>query len=305
MNVRRRPFGRTGRDISEIGFGCGGYWGYGVFPERDARAILDAALERGVDLLDTGPNYSNGNAEVRLGRLLAGRWDGLVVGTKVGTRRTSRGGVVKDFTPAGMRASLERSLRNLGTDHLPLLQLHSPTLAELANEETLAALVAWKREGLVSWLGVSSGPREVERALELGVFDCVMLTYNLLQGPAVAAVVERAARAGVAVVAKSPLGQALYSRSFLSVRSPSQLWYLARTLRHGPGPLLRARRFAFLNDVEGWRATDVALRYVLDDPRVTATVIGTTRRSHLVENLAVSHRPPLPAELRERIARAV
>jgi aryl-alcohol dehydrogenase-like predicted oxidoreductase len=303
MNVRRRPFGRTGRDISEIGFGCGGYWGYRVFPERDARAILDAALERGVDLLDTGPNYSNGHAEVRAGRLLAGRWDGLVVGTKVGTRLAARGGVVKDFTPAGMQASIERSLRNLGTEHVPLVQLHSPTVAELTNEETLATLTAWKRKGLVSWLGVSSGPREVARALELGVFDCVMLTYNLLQGAAAAATVERAARAGVAVIAKSPLGQALYSRSFLRVRSPSQLWYLARTLRHGPGPLLRARRFGFLNEVEGWTATEVALRYVLDDPRVTATVIGTTRRDHLVANLAVSHRPALPAELRARIAR--
>jgi len=303
MNVRRRPFGRTGRDISEIGFGCGGYWGYPVFPERDARALLDAALERGVDLLDTGPNYSNGNAELRTGRLLAGRWGGLVVGTKVGTRRTSGGGVVKDFTPAGMQASLEQSLRNLGTDHVPLVQLHSPTLAELTNEETLATLLSWKRKGLVSWLGVSSGPREVARAIELGVFDCVMLTYNLLRPAPAAAVLEPAGPAGVAVIAKSPLGQALYSRSFLRVGSLSQLWYLARTLRHGPGPLLRARRFAFLNDVEGWRATDIALRFVLDEPRVTATVIGTTRLSHLAANLDVSNRPGLPAALRERIAR--
>jgi 1-deoxyxylulose-5-phosphate synthase len=303
MNVHRRPFGRTGRDISEIGFGCGGYWGYAVFPERDAHVILDAALEHGVDLLDTGPNYSNGHAEVRTGRLLAGRWNDLVVGTKVGTRRTSRGGVVKDFTPAGMQASIEQSLRNLRTDHVPLVQLHSPTVAELTNEETLATLVAWKRKGLVSWLGVSSGPREVARALELGVFDCVMLTYNLLHPAPSAAVIEQATRAGVAVIAKSPLGQALYSRSFLRVRSMSQLWYLARTLQHGPGPLLRARRFGFLNHVEGWRATDIALRFVLDDPRVTATVIGTTKRDHLVENLDVSNRPSLPADLRERIER--
>jgi aryl-alcohol dehydrogenase-like predicted oxidoreductase len=303
MHVRRRPFGRTGRDVSEIGFGCGGYWGYAVFPERDARAILDAALERGVDLIDTGPNYSNGNAEVRTGRLLAGRWDGLVVGTKVGSRRTPGGGVVKDFSPAGMQASLEQSLRNLRTDHVPLVQLHSPTVAELTNEATLATLLAWKRRGLVSWLGVSSGPREVTRALELGVFDCVMLTHNLLRPAPSAAVIEQAARAGVAVIAKSPLGQALYSRSFLRVRSLSQLWYLARTLRHGPGPLLRARRFGFLNDVAGWRATDIALRYVLDDPRITATVIGTTKAPHLIENLEVSNRPSLPAPLRERIER--
>jgi 1-deoxyxylulose-5-phosphate synthase len=303
MNVRRRPFGRTGRDISEIGFGCGGYWGYAVFPERDARALLDAALEHGVDLLDTGPNYSNGNAEIRLGRLLAGRWDGLVVGTKVGTRGTPGGGAVKDFTPAGMQASIERSLRHLGTDHIPLVQLHSPSLAELTNEETLATLVGWKRRGLVSWIGVSSGAREVARALELGVFDCVMLTYNLLQTTPAAAVIEQAARSGVAVFAKSPLAQALYSRSFLRVRSPSQLWYLARTLRQGLGPLRRARRYRFLNDVEGWAATDIALRYVLDHPHLTATMIGTTRPAHLLENLAVSNREALPPELRQRIER--
>lgn len=138
MRVRRRPFGRSGREISEIGFGCGGYWGYPVFPERDALRILEAAVEAGVDFLDTGPNYSNGNAEARLGRFLAAhRRDDLVFGTKVGSRLTPSGRSVKDFTPAGMRAHRSGALKRRratprGIARLVLAAAAQPAIATIS-----------------------------------------------------------------------------------------------------------------------------------------------------------------------------
>lgn len=299
--VRMRPFGKSGRQVSEIGLGCGGYWGYPVFPEADARAILETAIERGVSFIDTGPNYSNGNAEVRMGRILQGRWGDLLVGTKVGSRLLPNGKTVKDFTPAGMQASLEQSLKRFGTDHVPLVQMHSPSMADVRREETLATMVSWKQKGLVSYIGASTGGSIAREVAGAGVFDCLMVTYSMMHARENAEAIETAARAGMAVFAKSPLAQAYYTKSFLRPSSLSQLWYIAKALKSGLGPLSRGRRFAFLNDVEGWSATGLALKYVLENSHLTAAVIGTTKVRHLVENLEISNREAIPAAVRARI----
>jgi 1-deoxyxylulose-5-phosphate synthase len=159
--------------------------------------------------VDTGPNYSGGNAEPRLGRILAGRRDRVFLATKVGSR-LERGGVVKDWSPGGIRASVEASLGNLRTDHLDLVQLHSPSPDVLEDEGTLGALAALKREGLASFVGLSTDPALAARAIELGVYDGIMITYNVLRQRASERVAEVASAAGRAVLARSPMAHAVY-----------------------------------------------------------------------------------------------
>ena len=119
--MRYRALGRTGLTVSEIGLGCASWWGQKAFDERQATKLVHAALDRGVTFFDTGAAYSGGEAEPRLGRALKGRaLDGVVVATKAGTYHDGSR-VARDFRPSAIIASVERSLRNLGLERLPLL----------------------------------------------------------------------------------------------------------------------------------------------------------------------------------------
>jgi 1-deoxyxylulose-5-phosphate synthase len=302
MTVAKRSFGNTGVMVSEIWLGCGGYWGFRSFPEERAAEIVDLAIAHGVNLMDTGPNYSGGNAEPRLGRILAGRREQVFLATKVGSR-LERGRVVKDWSPGGIRASVEASLGRLRTDHLDLVQLHSPSPDVLDDEGTLGALAALKREGLATFVGLSTDPKLAVRAIELGVFDCVMVTYNILHQRAGERVAEIAAGAGRAVLARSPMAHAVYESSLFRPTSRARIWYLLRALKNFRRDVARARSLRFLRDWEGWRGPHVALRFVLENPRLTSAIIGTTNPRHLADNLSASNGPPLPRDLFERLRR--
>ncbi len=307
LEVRKRRFGATDAEISEIGFGAGGYWSNPALDASTRASLLWAAVGCGVNWIDTGPTYSGGDAERHLGELLGARRDDLFLATKVGTKLTD-GGFVTDFTPGAMRESLQGSLERLRTDRVDLLSMHSPTLDHVTNEDTLGALAAFKSEGSVRFLGLSPAHRyglDVARAaIASGVFDGLMLTYNVTSPPATEEVIGQAARAGIAVLAKLPLGRAIFDRSWRRVRSRADLWYVLRGLRTMRRAVLGSRKYGFLNEVEGSTAAQVALRYVLDNPNVTSAVPGTVKLQHLRQNIAVSQSPPLSGELTERIRRA-
>jgi aryl-alcohol dehydrogenase-like predicted oxidoreductase len=282
-----RPLGSTGLVVSEIGLGCASWWGQRAFDERQAVALVHAALDHGVTFFDTGAAYSGGEAEPRLGRALKGRdLDGVVVATKAGTRHDGRR-VVRDFSPGAIEASVERSLRNLGLEALPLLQLHGPSIAEL-DPSMLAMLQALKRRGLVQALGVNSfDPALIEHVIGLPVFDVVMVDYNVLR-PERAPLIASAAAAGKGVLAGMALAMGHANRQVLRLRAPRDLWYALRALKNHRADIAKGARFGFLSEIPGMTASQAALAYVLADRNVSCAVVGTTRMSHLLENLAAS-----------------
>ncbi|EMY34714.1 oxidoreductase, aldo/keto reductase [Arthrobacter crystallopoietes BAB-32] len=293
--MKQRALGKSGLSVSEISFGAGGYWGMKAFDERQAARLVEQALDGGVNLFDTGPNYSRGNAEERLGRILKGRAQDLVISTKVGSL-WSDGRNVKDFSPQSMERSLQESLRRLQLDHLPLLHFHGyPNPADPAVE----AVLKLKDKGMVGALGVSTGLGGAKRALKLGIFDCLMVEYNLVDR-SLAPVIEAAGAAGTGIMVKSPLAQTLYSRDIFKITAPSDVWYLLRALKNHRHKFIQGRKFRFINDVEGLKASEIALAYVLNNPNVTSAVVGTVRPEHLQTNLGASG-IELPAGLLQRI----
>lgn len=300
--MQHRPLGTTGLIVSEIGLGCASWWGQKAFDERQALALVHAALDHGVTFFDTGAAYSGGEAEPRLGRALKGRnLDGVVVATKAGTFHDGRR-VARDFSPAAIEASVERSLRNLGLDALPLLQLHGPAVAEL-DDEMLAMLEGLKRRGLVRALGVNSfDPGLIDHVIGLPVFDVVMVDYNVLR-PERAALIAKAAGRGKGVLAGMALAMGHANRRVLRLRAPRDVWYALRALKNHRADVVRGVRFGFLGEVPGMTASQAALAYVLANPNVSCAVVGTTRMSHLMENLAASGMS-LPGEVIDQIKQA-
>ena len=285
--IPHRPLGRTGLQVSEIGFGCASWWGQKGFDEREAIALVHAALERGVTFFDTGAAYSGGEAEPRLGRALKGRaLDGVVVATKAGTYHDGRR-VVRDFRPSAIEASVERSLGRLGLETLPLLQLHGPAIAEL-DEPMLDMLEGLKRRGLLRALGANSfDPAVIEHIIGLPSFDVVMVDYNLLR-PERAPLVARAAAAGKGVLAGMALAMGHANRQILRLGSPRDIWYALRALKNHRADIGKGAHFGFLSHLEDMSASQAALAYVLENSAVSSAVVGTTRMAHLQENLAAS-----------------
>lgn len=298
-----RPLGRTGLTVSEIGFGCASWWGKPAFDERAAIGLVHKALDLGVTLFDTGASYSAGEAEPRLGRALRGRdVSDLVVATKAGTYHAGGGRIARDFSPAAVRASAEQSLRALGLEALPLLQLHGPAISELT-DELLALLQDLKREGLVRTLGLNSfDPAVIERAIAEPAFDAVMVDYNVLR-PERAALIAKAAGAGKAVLAGMPLAMGHTGLKIARIRGPQDLWYAARGLVRHRREVRQGLAFGFLHRLPGMTGSQAALAYVLADPNVSAAVVGTTRVAHLIEDVAASGMS-LPPEVLARIGRA-
>ncbi|MBL8554575.1 MAG: aldo/keto reductase [Phenylobacterium sp.] len=290
--MRRRPLGRTGLEVSELGFGCASWWGKPRFEERAALGLVHEAIDLGITLFDTGASYSAGEAEPRLGRALKGRdASDLVVATKAGTFHAGGGRIGRDMTPAAVVASAERSLRNLGLESLGLLQLHGPSAAEL-NDDMLAALESLKARGLARAVGLNSfDPAVIDQALGLSAIDVVMVDYNVLR-PEREPLIARAAAAGKGVLAGMPLAMG-HTRPLLArLKGPRDLWYAARALANHRGELARGRRFRFLHELPDMTGSQAALAYVLADPQVSAAVFGATRAEHLRENAAASGLAP-------------
>ena len=300
--MEQRPLGRTGLSVSAIGFGAASFWGHPAFPEADAVRLVHRALDLGVTLFDTGPAYSRGQAEARLGRALAGRDpSGLVIATKAGTR-FGGGRVRRDMSLAAIEAGLELSRRRLGLDILPLVHLHGPAAAELT-PDFLGGLERLRERGLFLHLGVNSfDPAVIEAAWGLPGIDTVMVDVNVLR-PGRVPLVARAAAAGKGVLAGMPMAMGHTAPSRLRDLRPSSLWYALRALKNHRADMSAGRRFRFLHEQPDITGPQALLAWTLAVPGVSAAIAGTTRLGHLDENVSAAGLS-LPAPLAARIQAA-
>lgn len=300
--MRYRELGNTGLRISEIGFGCASFWGKAAFEESDAIALVHAAADRGVTFFDTGSSYSDGNAEPRLGRALASmanRHD-LIVATKAGSRN-GRFRVFYDHSPNWIRQSVEGSLKRLGLDTIPLLNLHGPQPSNLT-DELLSVLVRLKEEGKVQHFGTNNGNLQtIEHVSTLPLFESVMTNYSILQ-PERGKIVERLAAQGIGMLAGMAAAGGLLSNR-AAPKSFRDAWYFLRARKNHRSELQRAKYLEFLNQETGRTTGEIALSWVLRDSNVSCAVFSTTRMPHLLQNLQASERP-LDEDLIRRIESA-
>jgi aryl-alcohol dehydrogenase-like predicted oxidoreductase len=187
---------------------------WGAQDERDAVAAIHAALDAGVNWIDTAPFYGWGRAEEIVGRALRRRRDDVLVFTKCGTFRNADGSAREDLRPESVRADVEASLRRLQTDHVDLLQLHDPDPA-VGIEETWGAVHQLIREGLVRHGGISNHPPElVARALAVGPVAALQHQYSLLARDIEEGVVGFAERDGLRILCWAPLASGFLAEGF-------------------------------------------------------------------------------------------
>jgi aryl-alcohol dehydrogenase-like predicted oxidoreductase len=208
--MKYRPFGKTGRQISEIGFGAwaiGGSWG--DVDEADAVAALRAALDDGVNFIDTADVYGDGRSEQIIARVLKGRSGPRpFVATKAGRRLNPH--LAKEYTAKNIEAFVERSLRNLQTDALDLLQLHCPPTEVYYMPELFDALDRLIKRGTLKHYGVSVEKiEEALKAIEYPNVLSVQIIYNMFRMRPAELFLKQAKRREVAVIARVPLASGL------------------------------------------------------------------------------------------------
>jgi len=298
----QRILGRTGLRVSELGFGCSSFWAKPAFPESQALALVEQAIDGGITFFDTGPSYAAGNAERRLGCVLRGLRNtaSLTICSKTGTHADGNGRLFRDWSPRAVKTSVQQSLERLGIGQLHVLHLHGPAITDLT-PPLFEALEGLKHEGLVRFIGINSFDDDVIRfGLTIPLFDSFMIEYNVLKKRNLALLTEIAA-SGAGAVIGTPVAQALFRpAAALWPISRKTIWELARALKNHHRDLRTARAYKFLNEIPGMTGAQAALAFVLRARPFATAVFGTTSSSHLSSNLAAA-RITLPPELIQQI----
>jgi L-galactose dehydrogenase len=287
--VDLRPLGRTGLRVSSLSLG-GAAMGqqYGPVSATEVADTVRAALDAGVNLIDTAAYYGKGLSEELIGAALAGGLrERVVICTKAG--RLDRAAF--DFTPAGMRRCFEASLRRLRTDHVDILLAHDVEFAddfERVFTETADVLHALKREGKCRFVGVSCYPLGLLRtAIERCELDVVVsyAHYTLQNTRLLTDLLPAAEARGVGVLNASPLALGL-----LTHQGP-QPW--------NPAPAEVKAACAAAADLCRSRGADLAqlgMQFCYAEPSIPSTITGTAKASELAANLR-SMREPIDATL--------
>lgn len=292
-----RRLGRTDLEVSEISYGAAR--GASSDPAQFI-ATVHAAIEAGVNLIDTAGGYDRGESERVLGEALAGRRD-VLVETKYCPYTGYAPAAEYVGTPQALVASVEESLRRLRRDRIDILLGHGirtlPTLERFMTDGCYEAMVRLRQEGKARFLGISElseadGTHEVlKKAVPSGSFDVVMLTINFLLQTAVDFVLPLCRRHDVGTVVMMPLNQASKESGLVSL--PAALECVRRHVQRGNLPAEPPYTEGDLLDfLAPHSIPQAALRYVLAQP-ISSCCVGTRTPQRLRENLQAIDPPYL------------
>ncbi|WP_326943134.1 aldo/keto reductase [Amycolatopsis sp. NBC_01307] len=309
--MQYRTMGRTGVQVSSLALGAMNFGAIGRTTQDEATAIVDAALEGGINFVDTADMYGDGESEVMVGKAIAGRRDDLVLATKatmpIGEERNHRGS-----SRRWLVTELDHSLRRLGVDHVDLYQMHRWDPAT-GDEETLSALTDLQRAGKIRYFGSSTFPayRIVQaqwaaREHHLSRYVTEQPGYSILQRGVETHVLPVTEEYGLGVLAWSPLASGWLSgavregREITTSRSRVLPQRFDLALPANRARLDAVERLVKVADEAGLTLIQLALGFVTAHRAVTSAIIGPRTLDHLHSQLAAAD-TVLPADVLDEI----
>jgi D-threo-aldose 1-dehydrogenase len=300
--LAKRPFGKTGLMVPPISLGCAPLGGmrdtflYSV-SEEDAVATVKAALASPIDYIDTAALYGDGASERRVGLALA-ELGGLPAGAVLQTKQ-GRNPVDNDYSGETVKRRFERSLKLLGVEKIEIVYLHDAEWmtfeAGMAPGGPVSVLQDFQRQGLITYLGVASGPNDVELAyIETGIFDAVIThnRYTLLNKSAEPVIAAGHAR-GLAVLNAAPYGSGMLAKG------PAA--YPRYAYQQAPDAMIeRANLLAEIGSRYGVPLPAMALQFSLRDPRIANTIVGMSRPERVQQTIDLATLP-IPDALWEEV----
>lgn len=305
--MRTRRFGRTGWQVSEIGYGMWGMGGWSGSDDAESRASLHRAVEQGCTFFDTALAYGVGKSEALLGEVVRAHPDrGLVVATKVPPKNLKWPGkaeypVADTFPPDHIHEFTGKSLEHLGLERIDLLQLHVWDDAWATDDGWKRAIEDLKRAGTIRAFGISVNrwqPENVLAAIATGLVDAVQVVYNVFDQAPEDRLFPACRAHDVAVIARVPLDEgALTGTLTRDTRFPDGDWrgtYF--TPEHLEATVARVERLRPLVPADS-SLPDLALRFILSSDDVSTVIPGMRKARHVDANLGASDRDPLDPAL--------
>lgn len=313
--MKHRTFGRLGWEVSEIGFGAwaiGGSWG--TQRDEDSIAALHRALDLGCNFIDTAQGYGNGRSERLISQALKDRKGDqrIYVATKIPP--TAQGNwppspydrIDERYPEAYLRERLERSLRDLQTDCIDLLQLHTWTRAWNRDPAALETLRKFHKEGKIRGIGISTPEHDQNSLVQLmrdGWLDAVQVIYNVFDQEPAAELLPTAREKDVAVIVRCAFDESALTGK-LSASTKWEEGDFRNQYFAGDRLERTVKRVAKVKEAIGAAEPDVAaaaLKFALK-PAAVSTVIPGIRNVRQAEmNLAVSDQPPLSDEVERKL----
>ncbi len=311
--MQTRKLGDTSVEVSIIGIGgwqMGGPdtpdgigYGWGDVDDERSVKIIHHAQELGVNLIDTADIYGNGHSEAVIGRAMVGRRDRWAIATKGGrVKNPEKRGEYKDYSASHIREACEASLGRLGTDYIDFYQLHGDPADELI-EDTMAELAKLREEGKIRFYGISTGKVEgIQNLRASGPVQICQIGYNLLKREQAA--LDYCAEHGIGTLIRLPLAHGAAFGRYATEKPPEFEFGDLRSTRD-PDALVEEHagglNFSFLWEGTGRTPAQAALRFVVDQPGVTAAIPGTKKMAHLEDNVGAADVAPLTEEELQRV----
>lgn len=289
MALPKRTLGRTGLQVTQLGFGAmevrgERIWGGRPCNDEQAKAILNAVVDAGINFIDTANDY--GKSELYIGRHLAQRRSSFYVATKCGCHMTYAGN--HDETPHfwtrdNLLRNVADSLMKMQTDVIDVLQLHNPSVEECEQGGLVDILKELRGQGAVKFIGCSSTLPHLPTYIQWGCFDVFQIPYSGLERRHENSITQ-AAEAGAGIIIRGGVAK---GEPGAAQGRPGDRWE-----RFGRAKLDELRgadesRTAFL------------LRFTLSHPHCHTTIVGTLLPEHLKENVEAALRGPLPTDVYE------
>lgn len=289
--MKKRQLGTSDLFVSEIGLGC---MSLGT-DQKKAQAVIDAALEEGVNYFDTADLYDFGENEQIVGQALKNVRNQVIIATKAGNRWTeAKDSWTWDPSKGYIKEAVKQSLKRLNTDYIDLYQLHGGTIEDNI-EQTIEAFEELKTEGFIRHYGISSiRPNVIREYIDKSNIVSVMMQYSILDRRAEEEAIPLLQENRISVVTRGTVAKGLLSDSMLnkasqSIKKNGYLDYsfdeLQEILPELKEKLASSRSLA-----------EVAIQYNLAQPAVASIVAGVSSPEQIRENARAASSQPLSAE---------
>ena len=309
--MKLRRFGRTGWQVSEIGYGMWGMAGWTGSEDAESLAALQHSIDLGCNFFDTAWAYGDGHSEELLGKSLrANPSKKLYVATKI-PPKNRRWPALKGFSlddcypPEYVFEYVDKSLKNLGLESLDLIQYHTWMDAWLDDPRTQSTIAKLRASGKVRAVGISQNRWEPEngvRAVKSGLIDAVQVIYNIFDQNPEDELFPACRQHDVGIIARVPFDEgSLTGTLTLDSSWPKGDW---RNTYFVPENLKNSvHRANALKPLVPANSTlpEIALRFILNNPDVATIIPGMRKIRHVESNLAASDKGPLTADLHTKL----
>lgn len=291
--MQRRRFGKTGLEVSVLGFG-GAPVGFLETEQREVADILNGLLDQGVNLIDTAAGYEG--SEEMIGKTIGHRREEYILVSKCG--RAMDGIEGAEWSEAAVLNTLDRALARLRTDHLDVMLLHGCDLETLRTGEAVGALVKARDAGKIRFLGLAGDNEAAAHAAGLEDVAVIETSISICDQANIDNVLSPCRQNNVGVLSKRSIANAAWKGA-----SRQRGMYV----NYAENYAQRLEKMAITPDDLGFPGDawpEIALRFTLSHPGLSCAIVGTTKPASVTANLAAAQKGPLPDDIVAKIRAA-